>query len=914
MKRFYNRHSLMTRIICLVTLFTFVAQPVMAQSLLEQYTQFNNTQNQSTTSSSNRGSIGGVQPTQRDQMEQRFDQMSTYERTTLFNSISDEEKKKLFSSLSENEQKLLLDKLSDNEKRRLLASLDQETVDALIEKFPELEALLEGVEKKEEESVKRPPRAARPEGPSRIEQQFAGTLADEVLEPLIQFGYEGFKKDLVSFTPLDNVPVSDDYVIGPDDNFTIHLWGKVEQKYEVTVNRDGSIDLPRLGMVQVSGLTFAELKALLSGKFKQYYPDFQISLTMGRIRSIQVFVVGQARFPGSYELSSLSTMVTAVFAAGGPWKNGSLRDIRLIRNGQTIESLDLYEFFLAGDMRRDKRLKTGDIIFFPVIGPVVGVAGNVKRPAIYEIRKGETLQDAIDLAGGVLAIGHLQNVVVERIDNHQRRVVKSFNIAVEEQSTTEFDTALKDGDLIKIFPVHEEMEKVVYLEGHVKYPRSYEFRPNMRISDLIPSYEALLPEPYLPKAEIVRLVPPDYHPELIQFNLGNMLDGDINEDLLLQDRDRVIVYDRWEKKDIPEVIIWGEVKNPGTYRLFENMTVRDLIFQAGNFTERAFMENASVSRIVPGSKRTENLVIHFSPEKAIQGIAKDNVALEPDDSAYIRRIPLYQQALDRKVILEGEFRFPGEYSFTEGERIFDVIQRAGGLTVEAYPPGAIFLREEARELQQQRINEYITRLEEETFTQSSLQASAAMEKEDVAIAQQQLASQKELLNKLRAARPTGRMIIDLETLLAVPTSQKNFRLKPGDRLIVKARPDFVNVLGEVFNPNAIFVEEGKTVRDYIDFVGGPRNTAEKGQMYLVKANGRVFSNSQSSFMGFAGWDPDEKRFSTGSFNKIPVAPGDTIIVPKRTRQGQALKTAAAVTQIIFQIAFAAGVLIAALKD
>ena len=374
-------------------------------------------------------------------------------------------------------------------------------------------------------------------------------------------------------------------------------------------------------MVQVSGLTFAELKALLSGKFKQYYPDFQISLTMGRIRSIQDFVVGQARFPGSYELSSLSTMVTAVFAAGGPWKNGSLRDIRLIRNGQTIESLDLYEFFLAGDMRRDKRLKTGDIIFFPVIGPVVGVAGNVKRPAIYEIRKGETLQDAIDLAGGVLAIGHLQNVVVERIDKHQRRVVKSFNISVEQQSTTEFDTALKDGDLIKIFPVHEEMEKVVYLEGHVKYPRSYEFRPNMRISDLIPSYEALLPEPYLPKAEIVRLVPPDYHPELIQFNLGKMLDGDINEDLVLQDRDRVIVHDRWEKKDIPEVIIRGEVKNPGTYRLFQNMTVRDLIFQAGNFTERAFMENASISRIVPGSKRTENLVIHFSPEMAIQGIS-----------------------------------------------------------------------------------------------------------------------------------------------------------------------------------------------------------------------------------------------------------------------------------------------------
>jgi len=266
------------------------------------------------------------------------------------------------------------------------------------------------------------------------------------------------------------------------------------------------------------------------------------------------------------------------------------------------------------------------------------------------------------------------------------------------------------------------------------------------------------------------------------------------------------------------------------------------------------------------------------------------------------------------VTLEGEFRFPGEYSYSEGERIFDVIQRAGGLTAEAYPAGAIFLREEARELQQQSIDEYIRQLEEEIFTQSSLRASTILDPQDVAIAQQELAHQKELLNKLRAASPTGRMVIDMEGLMAVPTSQRNFRLMPGDRLIVKPRPDFVNVLGEVFNPNAIFVEQGKTVGDYIDFVGGTRKTADRKQMYLVKANGRVFSNAQSSFLGFAGWDGEQKRFTTGSFNNVPVDPGDTIIVPKRLDEGKTLRTIATVTQIIFQIAFAAGVLIAAIGD
>jgi protein involved in polysaccharide export with SLBB domain len=834
-----------------------------------------------------------------------FQNLSDADRAMLFADMSDEDKVKLFLSLGDVAQRGLIDSLSEDEKTKILSRLSTEQKEQLQRRFPDL-VLREAP----------PPKAPLPEKmPSEIERIMSGQFPTEISRELRQFGYDFFDKATPAFTPVLDVPVGPEYVIGPGDSFTIHLWGKAEETYNVSVTRDGTIIIPRLGAIEVSGLTFAEMKRLINRRFKEYYPQFEMSVTMGRIRTIEIFIVGEAKNPGTYSVSSLSTTITALFAAGGPTKNGSLRDIRLFRDGTLIKNLDLYEFFIKGSKGNDIRLQPGDTIFIPVLGPVVGIAGCVKRPAIYEMKGPETIGEMLETAGGVLPLGYLQNVVVERIKGHDRRVVKSFNLDPSFARTDEnLKMHLQDGDVVKIYPIYKRMRQVVYLEGHVKQPREYELKPGMRLTDIIPSYDALLPEPYKPQAEIIRLMPPDLHPEIITFNLGELLAGAESQNLLLQDMDRVVVYDKWEKKEMPGVSIKGAVRKPGYYRLYQGMTVSDLIFQAGNLTDKAFVESATLRRVVArGEKGTETLNLTFSPQAAMAGNAQQNLVLQKDDSVYIREIPQYGQALERKVNLEGEFCFPGEYAFSEGEHLYAVIQRAGGLTPEAYPFGAVFERESVKKVQDERLRQYVDKLEEDILTLSAQAASGAYDKDQAVVIQESLSSKRQLLEKLKRSKSTGRMVINLVEVLALPGSPYNFELRAGDRLIVAKRPDNVNVLGEVYNPTALLYEKGKSVGDYLAKVGGPTENAEKGEIYVVRANGTVISKSQSGgYYGFATWDTENWRWTVGGFDSTVLDPGDTIIVPKKVEVFAWAKVKD-ITQVLYQIAVSAGVLVAAFK-
>jgi polysaccharide export outer membrane protein len=835
-----------------------------------------------------------------------FRNLSNADKQMIYEALSDADKRRIFNSLSDFDQQRLFRELSEADKEKILSAMSEAEKEEWLRKYPELE--MEEVVKPE---VSMAPR--RPEGKlSGIEQIMSGQFPTDISRELRQFGYDFFRKDVSTFTPVTNVPVGPDYVIGPGDSFTIYLWGKAEETYNVSVNRDGCIYVPRLGTLNVSGLTFSELKSHLERKFKQYYPDFDMSITMGRLRTIQIFIVGEANNPGTYSVSSLSTIITALFAAGGPSKNGSLRDIRLYRNGDTIKRLDLYDFFIKGFKGDDARLQSGDTLFIPVLGPVVGIAGLVKRPAIYEMKGSQTIGEMVEIAGGVLPIGYLQNVVVERVRGHDRRVIKSFNLDPSYDRTDEnLKMPLSDGDVIKIYPIHKRLRQVVYLEGHVKYPREYELRPGMRLGDIIRSYDDLLPEPYRPQAEIIRFVPPDLHPEIVGFNLGALLAGDETQNLALQDLDRIIVYDTWEKQEKPKVTIKGSVRNPGTYSLYKGMTVKDLIFQAGNLTDRAYQERGTLTRVMPTKEGTDTVTLSFSPRNAIAGMPQDNLLLQKDDVAHIREIPLYAQALERKAYLEGEFLFPGEYSFSEGERLSSLIERARGLTREAYPFGAIFQRESVRKVQDRQLKMYIEKLEEDILTLSAQAAETALDKEEAAILRDTLASKKQLLEKLKRSKSTGRMVINLPEVLLLPTSDYNFELKPGDRLIVGRRPDSVNILGEVYNPTALLYEKGKTVGDYLAMVGGATDDANKGQIYVVKANGSVMSKSQEGFFGLATWDNKNYRWSMGNFDSIVLDPGDTVIVPKKIIKYPWLRLVKDITQITYQVAVSAGVVIAA---
>ncbi len=845
--------------------------------------------------------------------EKLFTNLSEADRKELFISLGEADKQEIFNNLSEADRESLFINLSKTDKIFLFEGLTDTEKREWLQKYPDLALIIRDKEigpPTLEEEVKP---AEKPELPSRIERILSGQFPTEISRDLHQYGYDFFSKDISTFTPITNVPVGAGYIIGPGDNFTIHLWGRVEKSYSVSVTRDGSIIVPNLGTLDVSGLSFAELKRFLFRKFKEYYPDFEMSVTMGRLRTIDIFLVGEANNPGTYSLSSLSTVISTLYAAGGPSKNGSLRNVKVFRNGKHVTTLDLYEFFIKGMKNNDIRLQTGDTIFIPVIGSVVGVAGNVRRPAIYEMKGGETIGDTIELAGGVLPFGYLNNVIIERIKGHQLRVVKSFNLDPLSPDTADKNlrAPLKDGDVIKIYPVHEKVRQVVYLEGHVKYPREYELKPGMRLRDIISSYDDLLVEAYLPRAEIIRLIPPDLHPEIVEFNLGILLAGDEEQNLLLQDLDRVKIYEIWEKKQIPKVSISGAVRLPATYRLFKGMKISDLIFQAGNLTSNAYLEKGSLSRVVAGAQGTDVHKIDFSIRKAMAGSPGDNIPLKPDDVVYIRELPQYSKALERKIYLEGEVLFPGEYTFYEGERLSSIIERAGGVTVEAYPFGAVFRRESVKRVQRERLKDYINTLEGDVLTISAHAAGTALDKEEAAIMRETLNAKKQLLEKLRTAEPTGRMVIDLQEVLEIPNSNYNFELRPGDHLIVSNRPDHVNVLGEVYNPTALFAEKDKTIGYYLNRVGGMTEDANEGQIYLVKANGSVMSKSQEGLFGMASWDNENYRWTLGGFDSIKLDPGDTIIVPKKMVKYPWLRVVKDVTQILYQIAVAAGVIIVA---
>ena len=831
-----------------------------------------------------------------------FKTLTYTEKSNLFKNLDDSDKKKLFQSLNDNEKSSFFQVVDDDEKKIILRNLNNLEKQRLINNLPEEERakwLLEYPERAIEEEVL---------PLSDIEKILSGEFPTDITRTLYQFGYDFFKKGPSAFVPETVVPVGPDYIIGPDDRFTINLWGKAEDTYSRTVSRDGTITLPRLGTLHVGGLTYSELKDFLLQKFKEYYPDFEMSITMDALRTVEVYIIGELDTPGTYSLNALSTVISALFTSGGPNKNGSLRDIKVFDNEELVKTIDLYEFFIKGTKGNDIRLQQGYTIFIPIIGPVVGIAGHVKRPAIYEMKGDQTIGEIIELSGGTLPTGHLQNVVVERIIGHERRIIKSFNLDPSYKETdVNLNTPVQDGDVIKIYPVYERMEQVVYLEGHVKYPREYELKEGMRLLDIIPSFDSLLAEPYLPQAEIIRLMQPDLHPEIIEFNLGSLLSGDEEQNIFLQDQDRIKIYGLWEKSDIPQVTINGALRNPGAYRLYEGMTIKDLIFQAGNVTRRAYMEKGDLTRVVPSATGTDTIKLTFSPRRALEGMPEDNLPLQEYDQVYIRELPEHAQALERKMFLEGEFMFPGEYSFSEGERLSSVIERAGGLTEDAYPFGAVFIRESVKQIQRERQNEYISKLEEDILTLSTYSVETALDTSQAALLQQTLSAKRDLIEKLKSAEPTGRMIIKISEVMLLPSSDYNIELRPGDRLVMGKRPDFVNVMGEVYNPNALLVEKDKDVGHYLNMVGGVTDNADKKQIYIVKADGSVISKKQEKF-GLFNWDSEENRWTVGSFNSIKLDPGDTIIVPKEIEKIGWLRFFKDTTEILYQIAVSAGVL------
>lgn len=746
--------------------------------------------------------------------------------------------------------------------------------------------------------------------PSTLEKLIS---ADEIIEAsevadenpartLTQFGYSYFQN--LSLLPQIDIQVNHDYLVGPGDSIVVTVWGSIEGSYELVVNSGGEVVLPKVGTVKVAGLAFGKLSDVFRVHLGRVFRDFDLAVNMGKLRTNKISVIGEVAAPGDYTVSSLATVLNALSSAGGPTKNGSLRNITIRRTGKAEESIDLYDFFLTGDKRKDVRLSSGDTIFVPVIGRVAAVAGKVKRPAIYELKNEATLKELIALSEGITTTGYLQRVQISRVVPNQKKQVIDLNLDpnLTGKSFDELAGAIpvQDMDIVKVFPINQLLRNHFKLEGHLERPGFYALTPGIRISSVL-NYQLLLPE-YASTIEVTRLSPPSLEPHKIQLDLDKALAGDPGQDIEIKEFDTIRLFNKWKLQEKKRVRVSGEVQTPGEYPLLKGMTVRDLLLQAGNPNASAYLRNAEISRMSIHQEKAQLQPIVINLEEALNGNPEHNIALQTFDELTVRRIPNWTEAKERYVTLSGEFVFPGVYPIYKGERLSSVIKRAGGFTDKAYPKGAKFTRETVRKLQQQRMEEALTRAQEDILSKKTTSLSAAASKEELEAGKASLDALERSIAVLKTKKAEGRMIISLGSAEKLAGSPSDVELAGGDVLHVPPDPDSVSVLGNVYNPTTALFEPWRNVRYYLDKVGGPTSEGDTDEMYLVKADGTVYSKHQAgSFFFYNG------------FLSASVDSGDTIVVPQKLEKSAWLRDIKDITTIISQIAISAGTVFLGLR-
>ncbi|MDD5434676.1 MAG: SLBB domain-containing protein [Nitrospira sp.] len=618
-----------------------------------------------------------------------------------------------------------------------------------------------------------------------------------VLTDINQFGYDLFDQPPSTFAQADTVPVGPDYLLGPGDELRLTIWGKLNAEYSVIIDQEGKINLPQIGILYISGRSFKEARDSVEKEFAHFYnpQEVKINVSTGRLRSIRVFIVGRAQKPGSYTLSSLSTLVNALFAAGGPGKNGTLRDIQVKRSGNTIVHFDMYDFLLKGDKTKDIRIMPEDVIFIPPIGPLAGIAGNVNTPAIYEL-KGETqLSSLVEMAGGLNDIALKGRIQIERIINNSQQIVLESNL--DELKLA--DIKIQPGDLIKIYPVIQN-KRTVTLAGAV----------------------------------------------------------------------------------------YGE----GEYGFSAGMTVKDLLNLAGGLKYYAYTKESELFRSTTTQEgvRTEKHSINL--EKALEGNTNHNLLLKENDYLFIKNLPEWETR--KTVTINGEVLFPGNYAIEKGETLSSLIKRAGGYTDKAYLKGATFTRESVKTLQQRQINESLDILEQQLLSQSARTVETALTPEE-AVQQKAVAEQKTaLLIKMRAAKAKGRVSIRLDRLDRFTGSSSDVILENNDTLTIPEKPQQIQVIGSVYNQTAFVYEPESDVASYIAKSGGMTKDADKDQLYVLKIDGTAVSKRTNGSL-MSSWEM--------------LDPGDTIVVPEKIEKIAWLREIKDFTQILYQIAVTAGVLI-----
>jgi protein involved in polysaccharide export with SLBB domain len=597
------------------------------------------------------------------------------------------------------------------------------------------------------------------------------------------FGYDLFNAS--NFPALQNVPVPADYTVGPGDEIDLKLWGAVDADLRLGVDRNGQISIPRVGTVNVAGVRASQLESTLRAHIGRVYNNFQVSAALGQLRSIQVFVVGQARKPGAYTVSSLSTLISALFESGGPAATGTMRNIQLRREGKLVSTLDLYRFINEGDKSADARLMPGDVIVIPAAGPRVAVTGAVDNPAIYELASPEEpLGKVLSYGGRTAALTTPHKVLVERIDTGRAKAPRS----VEERALDArgLQSTVRDGDVVTLFQISPEFSNAVTLRGNVAAPLRYSYRPGMKVSDLIPERDALIVPDYYTRRNL-----------LVQFEGGRRV-----SDTRVQN----------EVRNLLEEINWD-------YAVIERLD----------------------------RTQVRSTLIPFNLAKAV--IDKDpanDLALQPGDVVTIfgvNDLPVPVAKRTQYVRVAGEVNTPGVYQVAPGETLDQLVRRIGGFTANAYPYGIVFTRESTRQQQQQNLDKAIRRMEAEISSQTlaALQTTKEGTKPDDML-QAQIFTQKQLLSRLQSLKASGRIALELDPRSNVLPP---IALEDGDQITVPTLPSFVGVFGAVTAETSFLHRYNFSARDYVERAG-PTRDADDSAVAIIRADGTVESDSGMS--------------------------------------------------------------------
>jgi protein involved in polysaccharide export with SLBB domain len=663
-----------------------------------------------------------------------------------------------------------------------------------------------------------------------------------------------------SFSPSQNIPVPAGYAVGPGDRIQIQVWGAVDANIDSNVAPDGSVFIPKVGSIPVTGVKAGNLDRYLTQKIGKSFKNFSISSNISKVRSIQVTVAGYASQPGTYQLSSLSTLTNAIFAVGGPSPIGSLRKVELKRNGRIITTFDMYDVLLKGDDSKDLHLLPGDTIYFPPVGPRVAIYEGVKQPAIYEVTEKDKLENLVKYAGGYTFDGKHDKVILETINQNKQISANTYSL---QQA---LGMSLSDGEIIHFFTATNTYVNSVAVVGSVANPTRMGYRSGMTVRDLIPNKEALLTSSYWNSYAYNTYGKDNYITQLGVEKLNNLAQKD------------------------NKIKLGSDLKDSGSSEQNTNDTfiIGDNVLNAGPLRIPEANINwsyAVIMRLDP--KDFQVHLIPFNLSKAIAGDSANNLRLQPGDIINVVSSKDVRTSISQKtsyVFIDGEVMAPGVYEVPYGATLKDIINQAGGVSSNAYLFGLELDRESVRKRQQAALNQMLDQAQQNIYTQSAVMAGSSTQASQIQAQQFAMQQQQAFIDKMRKIKPAGRIVLGLKNSQVAMNDIPDMPLENGDTVYVPAKPGVVDVVGQVFNPASFAYNDKYTIAKYIDMAGTETQFADTSYEYVLRADGTLYSRQQ------AGW--------FGGFSNRNLNPGDVIIVPQQIQYGAAMQNLLNWTQIL----------------